>query len=42
MTKEALLKESIELEACLQFQGSVCYHPGREHVGMQAGMVLET
>jgi hypothetical protein len=41
MTKATLMKDNISLRLAYRFRGSVHYHHGRKHGGMQADMVLE-
>ena len=41
MTMATLIKENHFIGAGLQSRGSVHYHHGRRHGGMQADMVLE-
>jgi hypothetical protein len=41
MTKATLMKENISLGLASRFRGSVHYHHGGRHGGVQANMVLE-
>jgi hypothetical protein len=41
MIKTTLTKDNISLGLTYRFIGSVCYHLGRKHGSIQAGMVQE-